>query len=166
MKANCEPLDSKHIRNNFDCGEEILNTYLIRYARQDMGRHLAKTFVATNEVEETILGYYTLCSGALSLNDIPKNLAESLPKYQIPVARLARLAVSQHYQGQGWGRLLLIDALDRTVAASQHIGIHAILIDAKHEEARKFYEHFGFHSLISNPLTLFSPLKELIKNLS
>ncbi len=93
-------------------------------------------------------------------------LAGNLPKYQIPVARLARLAVSQHYQGQEWGKLLLIDALYQTVAVSQHVGIHAILTDAKHEKTKKFYEHFGFHSLEHNSLTLFSTLKELIKNLS
>lgn len=161
MALRFEPLEEVHNRANFDCGEEALNLYLNHFARQDMRRELARTFIIRQEEDYKILGYYTLCSGAINVNELPNSMLKKLPKRPVPVARLARLAVDRKQQSKGYGELLLIDALYRVSLAGENMGIYGMVIDAKHEKAKQFYQHYGFQSLSLNPLLLFAPLKDL-----
>ncbi len=56
-----EPINKKHDREAFDCGEEALNEYLRRYARKSHERGGAKTFLAIDDADDkTILGFYSL----------------------------------------------------------------------------------------------------------
>ena len=161
MSLKFELLSALHNRIDFDCGEESLNLYLNHFARQDSLRGLARTFIIRNKEIPIILGYYTLCSAAIEVQALPTKLLKKLPKRPVPVVRLARLAVDEQHQGQGYGELLLIDALYRTSAAGESIGIHGMIVDAKHEKASQFYKKYGFQSLSMNPLLLFSSLKDL-----
>lgn len=161
MALTFELLAEKHSRVNFDCGEEALNLYLRNFARQDMRRELARTFIIRQEEDDKVLGYYTLCSGALDVSELPDNLLKKLPKYPIPVVRLARLAVDNKQQSKGYGELLFADSLFRTSLAGENIGVYGIVIDAKHEKAKQFYQQYGFQSISTNPLLLFSSLKEI-----
>ena len=81
-----------------------------------------------------------------------------MPHYPIPAVLLGRLAVDRSVQGKGLGEFLLVDALKRVAAASQTIGVHAVLVDALHEAAAAFYAAYGFVPLVDRPLTLFLPL--------
>jgi len=158
-----EALEEKHNKIEFDCGEEALNIYLKNFARQDMRRELGRTFILRKEKEFKVIGYYTLCSGAVDVFGLPEKLIKKLPKYPIPIARLARLAVDKKQQGKGYGELLLTDALYRTSLAGENVGIYGMVIDVKHENAQKFYQRYGFESLSLNPLLLFAPL-QVLKN--
>ena len=52
---------SKHIRERFDCGNDALNYYLKKVARQHSERGVSRTFVLVDTDKPTIiLGYYTL----------------------------------------------------------------------------------------------------------
>lgn len=164
MTLSFELLNTDLNRFSFDCGEEALNHYLKHFAYQDMERELARTFIVRKKKEYKILGYYTLASGAVDLKNLPASLLKKLPKYPIPVARLARLAIDKQEQSKGYGELLLMDALYRTSVAAENMGIYGIVIDAKHEKAKQFYQRYGFQSSSLNPLTLFGSLKELRKN--
>jgi GNAT superfamily N-acetyltransferase len=161
MTLKFEPLSHSHNRVNFDCGEEALNLYLSHFARQDMSRELARTFIIRKEENDKVLGYYTLCSGAVDVSQLPDHILKKLPKYPIPVARLARLAVDRKQQSKGYGELLLIDALYRVSRAGENMGIYGMVIDAKHETAKRFYQQYGFETLSLNPLLLFACLKDL-----
>src|SRR5205807_5246280 len=135
-----EPLDKRHRRDDFDCGEESLNQFLKLYARQNARSDLSKTFVAVRQGKTEVLGYYTLSSGSISF-DVTH---EKMPRYPIPVAHLGRLAVDKRMQGQKLGELLLIDALERVVLASAGIGIYAIELYALSDSAKQFYLKYGF----------------------
>jgi GNAT superfamily N-acetyltransferase len=74
---------------------------------------------------------------------------------------LARLAVARSHQGQGLGAGLLKDAIGRTLAAAAIAGIRAMVVHAKDQQARGFYEHFGFRPSPTDPLHLFVLLKDL-----
>jgi len=161
-----ELLNSDCDRLHFDCGEEALNQYLKNFARQDMDRELARTFILRQKGENKILGYYTLSSGAIDLKALPSSLLRKLPKYPIPIARLARLAVDKEEQSKGYGELLLMDSLYRASLAGESVGIYGMLIDAKHEKAKQFYQQYGFQSLVINPLILFASLKDLRKTIA
>ena len=62
----------------------------------------------------------------------------------IPVILLGQLAVDTDYQGRGLGSDLLSDAAKRVLAAADVIGARAIVVQALNEEAKEFYEPFGF----------------------
>jgi GNAT superfamily N-acetyltransferase len=157
-----EPLDSGHDRNSFHCGVISLDDYIRKQARQDVKRRISRVFVAIEESRPSIiLGYYTLSTLAIDLNALPQALARKLPRHPLPAALIGRLAVSQDAQGYGVGKMLLINALKRTLAVSSEIAIYAMVVDAIDERAQRFYEKFGFIPLSSGNRRLFLPLKSV-----
>lgn len=154
-----EALSTAHDRTTFDCGEPALNEYLSRYARQNQESGVARTFVAVAPtVRARVLGYYSLVVGAIEKSNLPPTAAKRFPRFPLPISRLARLAVDRGAQGHGLGEFLLMDALQRSIQASDHVGLVAVLIDAKHERARNFYRRYEFESLPDQPLTLWLPM--------
>lgn len=145
-------------REDFDCGEESLNLYLRRYARQNHERNIARTFVALDGGSQ-VLGYYSLASTSIEFKSLPENYAKRVPKYPVPAARIARLAVDRSMQGKGLGARLLVDALKRILTASTEIGMYIVLVDAKDDRAKAFYRHYGFVELANEPMTLFLPIQ-------
>ena len=121
-----------------------------------MRRRVASCFVALDD-RDRIAGYYTLSSFGILLSDLPADVSKRLPRYPtVPATRVGRLAVDQEFKGIGLGSALLADALDR--AARSEIASFALIVDAKDEDAARFYRHHGFIALPSSPLTLFLPL--------
>lgn len=153
-----EPLSAARDRDAFDCGEQALNEYLKRYARQNQERGVGRTFVAVPEGEQRIVGFYTLSAGSVAFADVPGHLRKRLPRYPIPVAHLGRLATCQFVQGRGLGEALLFDALRRTVQIGTDLGIVAVEVWAKSDRARDFYQKYGFESLIDDRQHLYLPL--------
>jgi len=154
-----EPLNRNHDRASFDCGVPALNEYLQRYARQNHDSGGAKTFVAVSpEDPATILGYYTISPGAIAFARSPTTLTKRLGRYEVPVFRLGRLAVSLAAQGRGLGGDLLLAAGARALAVAAEVGGVALAIDAKDERAAAWYERFGALRLLDDPLKLVLPL--------
>ncbi len=156
------PLTASHDRAAFDCGEESLNDFLKRFARQNDEKGLGRTYVAVKPDESRIYGYYTLSSGALSFDTLPENL----PRYPIPVVHLARLAVDESAKGNRLGSALLADALKRSVSIAEQLGIYAVEVYALTESAREFYLKFGFAELLDDKLHLYLTIKKIRKLLN
>jgi GNAT superfamily N-acetyltransferase len=74
---------------------------------------------------------------------------------------LGRLAVDRRRQGKGYGRFLLADALYR--AARSEIASFAVIVDAKDDNARRFYERESFLRFPDQPMRLFRPMADLAK---
>ena len=91
-----------------------------------------------------IAGYYTLAVGQVSYEDSPERLTKGLARHPVPIMLLARLAVDRRWQGQGVGKALLRDAMQRTLQAADIAGIRSFAVHAKNEEAKRFYRHFDF----------------------
>lgn len=154
-----EPLKQEHERGRFDCGEAALDEYLRRYARQNQDSGIARTFVAAGAAEpKRVIGYYSVAAGAIDRANLPVQAAKRFPGFPIPVARIGRLAVDRAMQGQGLGEDLMMDALRRTLRVAAEVGIVAVLIDAKHERARRFYARYEFEALPDQPLALWLPM--------
>lgn len=154
-----EALSRRHDRAGFACGVPALDEYLRRYARQNHESGGAKTFVAvTPESPATILGYYTIAPGALDFGTVPAAARKGLGRYEVPVFRLGRLAVSLARQGQGLGGELLVAAGRRALAVAEAVGGVALAIDAKDDRAAGWYERFGALRLLDDPLKLVLPL--------
>lgn len=159
MKLIIVPLGKQHERKSFDCGEPSLNQYLHRYANQDIKRRINRVFVASPpHARRQIVGYYRLSAGGLNATDLPENFRRRLPRYPVPVVLLGRLAVAESLQGEGLDSILLTDALQRIVSASQVMAVYAVVVDALSDRAAEFYQQFGFIPLPSQALKLFLPM--------
>lgn len=143
-------LDKSHDRNAFDCGVPVLNDYLKQYAFQNQKKNSARTYVAARGKQ--VVGYYTLAYGSVSGDEAPASVKAGLARHPIPVILLARLAVDESEKGQGLGQGLLKDALLRTVQAAEIAGLRAVMVHAKDDAARRFYEK---HDFVSSPLNVY-----------
>ena len=162
-KLIVEPLNNFHDRPGLKCGVESLDNYLKRQAGQDVKRHISRAYIAVQiEKPKKIIGYYTLSSLSIELKQLPEKLIKKLPKYPIPAVLIGRLAVDKTAQGNGIGKMLLVDAIKRTIAISDEIAIYAIVVDAIIDEAISFYRQFGFKSLGEKTHRLFLPLKSVL----
>jgi GNAT superfamily N-acetyltransferase len=115
---------------------------------------VAQVFVAVSEGR--VLGFYSLSMFTLALDSIPRELARKLPRYEaIPAALIGRLARADDARGTGMGDLLLADAVNRVLAATESIAAYAIVVDAKDEAGEQFYQAHGFIPLPSRPRRSF-----------
>jgi ribosomal protein S18 acetylase RimI-like enzyme len=152
-----EPLGKQHDRSQFSCGQADLDDWFQRRAGQDERRDVARVFVAV-ERELGVVGFYSLSSFSLELNDLPQEIARKLPRYGgVPAALIGRLARDVRVRGKGVGELLIADALRRILSAASTLAVFAIVIDAKDEPAAAFYERFGFRRFPLRPDRLFLP---------
>ena len=156
-------LDKSFDRTAFDCGNILLNSFLTTRARQAQTKGFNRTYVAIIEgdFKKEVQGYYSISMGQIDLSALPAEEIKSLPKHPVPVGRIGRLAVSKTLQGQGLGQELLVNALGRIRDASKAIGAYAVVVDAKDNSAKRFYEKFGFIALANDPLSLFLPIESI-----
>lgn len=154
-----EPLQASHAAEGFDCGDEALNRFLIRFTLANQRARASRTYVAL--VGDAVVGFHTLVVGEASPEQAPERIRKGLARHPIPLMVLARLAVTLDQQGLGLGAALLKDAIGRTLAAATIAGIRALAVHAKDERAQSFYAHFGFRPSPSDPLHLFVLLKDL-----
>jgi GNAT superfamily N-acetyltransferase len=156
-----ERLGPGHDREGFDCGSAELNDYLKKTARQHLEKGLSQTFVLMNDSEpERILGFLTLTVCEVQAQILPPKLVKRYPQH-VPAAKLARLAVAKDRQREGLGKLMMVHALQQAIRVSDSVGIIGFFVDAKNEDARRYYEQYGFMALPDNPLKLFLPLATL-----
>jgi GNAT superfamily N-acetyltransferase len=158
------PLDASHDLSAFDCGVPALNEYLHKYALVNQQSQAARTYVARRG--EVVVGYYTLAAGSVSRDETPVRVARGLARHPIPVVVLARLAVDRGEQGKGVGAGLLKDALLRAAQAADLIGCRAVLVHAKDQAAKAFYQRFGFEPSPVDELHLFLLMKDIKASLS
>ncbi len=150
-----QPLGRSHDRSSFDCGNEALNEWLQKRAGQWQRKEIARCYVAVREGRSQVFGYYAISSHHVSYESLPADQAKGLPRIDVPVILLGRLAVDKRVRGQGLGGLLLLDALRRAEHLAGQLGIRAVEVDAIDGAARRFYLKFGFTSLRDDPNHLF-----------
>jgi GNAT superfamily N-acetyltransferase len=156
-----EALTSTHDRRTFSCGVQALDEYLRRFARQHADANVSRTYVVV--AGSTIRGFYSLAMSAIRKENLPARHLNRFPTFPLPVARLARLAVEMRHQRQGLGELLLADALERCLRLSAEIGMIGVIVDAKDDHARSWYERYEFERLPDPPLTLWLPTTALAR---
>lgn len=135
-------LRSADALNRFDCGNLGMSAWLKRHALQAQFADACKTFVINKDGE--IIGYYSLKVGQIETSTASRRIAQGLGKYPIPIIILARLAVDLAYQSKGIGRVLLLDAIRRTLFISESVGVRALITHPIDASAAQFYSKFGF----------------------
>lgn len=150
-------------RSHFDCGVSSLNDWLEKQVSQYQRRDLARTYVALPRGDSRVVGYYALSTHRVSHEVLPADQAKGLPRLDVPVVLIGRLAVDKPLQGQGLGATLLLDALARSAHISRHVGVRAVEVDAIDQSAKTFYLKYGFVPLLDDPRHLFLPMHVIRK---
>jgi predicted GNAT family N-acyltransferase len=153
------PLTAQHDLAEFECGEPALNDWLKHRALKNESR-FSRTYVVCNG--NSVIAYYCVSAGAVDRELAPSKLKRNAPD-SIPISIIGRLAVGRAYSGRGLGADILSDALRRIAIASQSIGIGAVLVQAKDENAKKFYlacAEFVEHPVDSR--TLYLPIETIV----
>lgn len=155
-----QPLDpAVHDRQGFDCGVPALNEYLHRYAEQHRRSGISAVRVLIDSAAPSvILGYYTLSAAEVDVARLADVHRKRLPRYPVPCFRMGRLACRADQRGRGLGKLLVGCAVDRCLKARLQVAAYALIVDAKDDAAKAFYEHFGFKPFADRNLTLYLPL--------
>lgn len=149
-------LEEAHDLDLFQSGNDTLDEWLRRRARSNQVSGASRTYVVAEG--QRVVGYYCLASGALDLADAPESVRRNMPD-PVPMAVLGRLAIDRDWQGSGLGAALLQDAVLRTAQAASIMGIRGLLVHAISEDAKAFYEHYGFLCSPNQPMTLVLSLK-------
>jgi len=151
-------LTSAHDVTEFDSGESSLDAWLRDSALATAKRGLSATYVWA-EADARVIAYATLAAGSIAKEELSKKTGHGYPN-EIPVIRLARLAIDRSLQGQHLGGALLAEALSVAVRGAADVGAAFIVVDALHEKAAAFYRHFGFIP-VPNSLRLVRKVSEI-----
>lgn len=158
--SQVEPISDSHNLSRFDCGTHpSLNDWLKRFALTSQKNESARTYVVHRN--GSVVGYYSISAGSVTIEDSPSRMAKGLARHPVPVILLARLAVDKDEKGTGLGKALLKDALARIAQAADIVGARAVLVHAIDDEARRFYQHFGFEPSPIQELQLMLLMKDL-----
>lgn len=129
-------------RSAFESSDEALDRFFRRYAGQNQFRHyLGVTYVAVDG--DRVLGFATVAPGQIEIEDLPAAARKKVPRYPLPVLRLARLAVDRSARSQGLGTELLRFVCRLAAKMAADYGCAGVVVDAK-PEAVKFYAKYGF----------------------
>jgi len=129
-------------RSAFHSGEEPLDRYFRSYAGQNQFRHhVGVTYVAVEDGR--VLGFATISPGQIDIEGLPVPVRKGLPRYPLPILRLARLAVDESARSQGIGTQLLRFVFHLAAKMADDYGCVGVAVDAK-PGAVEFYERYGF----------------------
>ena len=145
MTIEIRLLEQADDRKAFHSGDADLDSFFQKYAWQNQFRHhIGNTYVAVEKKQ--ILGFLTVSVSSMEFERLPADLKKKLPRYPIPVLRVARLAVSEDAQGQGIGRHLMRAAFAIAIDLRERLGCADVVVDAK-RDAESYYSRLGFEPL-------------------
>jgi GNAT superfamily N-acetyltransferase len=155
-----QPIDSSHDVSKFGCGKATLDEFLKLHALSKQRAMLSRTYVVTSG--SSVVAYFTLAHISIKQEEAPKKFGRGMPT-SIPAILLARLAIDTEFRGRGLGRSLFTDAVRRTWAVMNEgpAPVRFLVVDAKDEDAKAFYERFDMVPSPGNPLRLFLHYKSL-----
>jgi GNAT superfamily N-acetyltransferase len=153
-------LCGEHNKSAFDCGIRELNLFLQENASAFVKRGLCAVHVLADA--STVIGYYTLSASSIPVVDLPGKIAKKYPnRMPIPCWLLGKLAVDKKYQGKGYGKILLADALNHIQKVRKDAGGYCVIVDAQNSDVKNFYLKYGFTSFPENDLRLYIPVSDI-----
>lgn len=147
LRLEVRRLEPDDDRSGFRSGNVDLDRFFLRYAAQNQFRHhIGTTYIAVDPTG-FVAGFATVTASEIAPESMPGAKRKKLPRYPVPVLRLARLAVDERVKGLGVGSLLLRAVLALARKLAEDVGCAGVLVDAK-PEAVAFYEKLGFLPLV------------------
>jgi GNAT superfamily N-acetyltransferase len=164
MAEGLEPLNISHRLEGFDSGVPAIDKWFQERAVQAGLSRSAMTFVLQHD--ERVIAFQSLTVGEIVNVEADARLRAGMGKFAIPVLILARMGVHKDFQGQGIGKALLRDAIERTLVISENAGLRALITHPVDAKARAFYLTFGFSENPLRPNELYLLLKDAAKRLN
>jgi GNAT superfamily N-acetyltransferase len=158
------PLAPEHRLESFGCGSAPLDDFLKHHALSNQQGEASRTYVSTSD-GETVAAYSTLAAGAVAPDVATSRVLQGQAAHPVPIVLQARLAVDLRHQARGLGTQMVLDALARSAAAADLIGVRAVAVHAKDDAAAAFYRRFGFEPSPSDRFHLFLLMKDIRKTL-
>jgi GNAT superfamily N-acetyltransferase len=153
------PLKAGHELGEFDCDEPAPNDWLKHRALKNESK-FSRTYVVCDG--NRVVAYVCIAAGGIQREAAPGKVRRNAPD-TVPISVIGRLAVDKDYAGKGLGADILSDALRRIAIASQSIGIGAVLVQAKDDNARGFYMACAeFIEYPADSRTLFLPIETIV----
>jgi predicted GNAT family N-acyltransferase len=156
------PLQPGHDCSEFDCGNDVLNTWLLERAKGNQQSRASRTFAVTSN--SRVVGYYGLSSSALARREATTRVARNMPD-PIPAILLGRLAVDLSVQGAGLGKGLLRDAMLRTLQVAEHSAVRALSVHAIDRRVRDWYGRHGFEPAPTGEMDLMVRVDDIWETL-
>lgn len=157
-----EPLAATHQVDEFDSGVASLNDYLALRALSDQSAGKSRTYVVTRG--QRVIGFFSIAVAGVEPADATARAAKGQGSQPIPAILLARLAVDLQERGKRIGEALLIEALRKSIAASEIAGARIVLAHALDENARNFYVKYGFEASPCHDLHVMILMKDVKKS--
>ena len=144
MKIEVRKLEKRDNRKEFRSGEIEIDRFFVKFAGQNQFKHkIGNTYVAIDTESGTILGYATISVSSMNINGLAIEEFKKFPNYPLPIVRVARLGVDEHFQSQGIGQKLMQKMLYLAIEIEDLVGCIGIFVDAK-DDAVAFYARYGF----------------------
>ncbi|GEC34266.1 GNAT family N-acetyltransferase [Sinorhizobium fredii] len=159
------PIADHHILDGFHSGKPSLDDWLKDMARYNQEQGYSRTFVVADE-NYNVVGYHSICAGLIHRNDVSRSVKGSKAPLEIPVAVLARLAVSADHQGRGLGRALLKSAIMSVVSAAQVVAFRGVVVHAIDDDAVTFNKKFQFQETKGMERRLILPARDILASLN
>ncbi len=159
------PIADHHVLDGFHSGKPSLDHWLKDMALYNQEQGYSRTFVIADE-NYNVVGYHSVCAGMIHRNDVSRSAKGSKAPPEIPVAVLARLAVSEDHQGKGLGSALLKNALMSVVSAAQVVAFRGVVVHAIDDDAVKFYKKFHFQETKGMERRLILPARDIVASLN
>jgi ribosomal protein S18 acetylase RimI-like enzyme len=162
MKMALSPLKESYNRKRFNFDNERINKFLKESANSAAKRNLSRTFVLEGSDETDIAGFCSLSNIEVKV-PVPHKLNKKYPN-PLPGVTLAKMGVDKGYQGQGVAKIMIVDAMRRTLRINQNMGVVGLFVDAKDDELVEFYQHRGFIFLQKEEHTskLWMPIDSIV----
>lgn len=153
-----ERIAAEHILTGFDSGQHQLDSWLVSRALKNERAGASRTYVVCDG--RNVIAYYCLSAGSVAHTAVPGRIKRNMPD-PIPMMLMGRLAVAKTYQGQGFGKGLVRDAILRTLSVAEIAGIRALFVRALDDGAAEFYRHMQFLPSPVDPLLLMLPVETM-----
>ncbi len=153
------PINRKHIFENFESGEPLLDEWLKKRAISNLELGASRTYVICPKGGQVVIGFFSLNMGQMLAGETMGSMRRNMPN-QIPAVVLGRLAIDLKWQRKGLGRALIFEAMRRAIRASEDVAARLVIVHAISSVAENFYKHHGFTRLpVEAPMLAIDLLK-------
>jgi GNAT superfamily N-acetyltransferase len=154
-----EKLTEVHDVSGFSCGKPSLDTWLKSRALSNQNKGFTAVMVV--HVNHVVIGYYGLAPTAVVANSLPRSIRTGQPPNPIPCLLLGQLAIDANWSGRGLGAALTTHALHQCLKAAELVGGRAVLVKAVDDDARDYWQRWGFIATLDDPYTLFRSISDI-----
>jgi GNAT superfamily N-acetyltransferase len=158
--AGPELLAGEHLLEGFDCGSGALNDWLVQRALRNQSSGTSRTWVVVEIETGQVVAFYASSTASVLRLAAPKKMGRNQPE-EMPAVLLARMGVDSRHQGQGLGAALLKHFMLKAIEIAHSVGVRLLLIHAKDQGAKNFYQHYGFVESPLDPLVMMMLLTDL-----